>query len=130
MILETTPAAIRGHDRLPEEGLERALAMAKRLYVGNLKFTVTSVQLEELFAQFGAVSSADVLIDRDTGRSRGFGFVEMPNDDEAHEAIETLDGREHDGRRLTVNEAKPRNLGGDGRGGGGGYRRGGRDRDY
>ena len=83
------------------------MAMAKRLYVGNLKYTVTSEQLEELFAQFGSVSSAEVLIDRDTGRSRGFGFVEMPNDDQAHVAIETLDGRDHDGRRLTVNEAKP-----------------------
>jgi cold-inducible RNA-binding protein len=104
------------------------MAMAKRLYVGNLKYTVTSEQLEELFAQFGSVSSAEVLIDRDTGRSRGFGFVEMPNDDQAHVAIETLDGRDHDGRRLTVNEAKPRTQGGSG--GGGGYRRGGYDRDF
>jgi len=103
------------------------MAMAKRLYVGNLKYTVTSEQLGELFAQFGSVSSAEVLIDRDTGRSRGFGFVEMPNDDQAHAAIETLDGRDHDGRRLTVNEAKPRTQGGGG--GGGGYRRGGYDRD-
>jgi len=101
--------------------------MAKRLYVGNLKYTVSSEQLEELFAQFGSVSSAEVLIDRDTGRSRGFGFVEMPNDDQAHVAIETLDGRDHNGRRLTVNEAKPRTQGG---GGGGGYRRGGYDRDF
>ncbi len=101
--------------------------MAKRLYVGNLKYAVTSEQLEELFAQFGSVSSAEVLIDRDTGRSRGFGFVEMPNDDQAHAAIETLDGRDHDGRRLIVNEAKPRTQGG---GGGGGYRRGGYDRDF
>jgi len=109
------------------------MAMAKRLYVGNLKFTVTSEQLEELFAEFGSVTSAEVLIDRDTGRSRGFGFVEMPNDDQAQEAIETLDGRDHDGRRLTVNEAKPRTQrGGAGGGGGGGsgYRRGGYDRDY
>src|SRR5271157_4103135 len=98
--------------------------MAKRLYVGNLRYTVNSEQLEELFAQFGAVSSAEVLIDRETGRSRGFGFVEMPSDVEAHVAIETLDGRDHDGRRLTVNEAKPRTQGG------GGHRRGGYDRDY
>ncbi len=104
--------------------------MAKRLYVGNLKYTVTSEQLEELFARIGSVTSAEVLIDRDTGRSRGFGFVEMPNDDQAHEAIETLDGRDHDGRRLTVNEAKPRTQGGGSGGGGGGYRRGGYDRDY
>ena len=107
--------------------------MAKRLYVGNLRYSVTSVQLEELFSQFGAVSSADVLIDRETGRSRGFGFVEMLNDNEAYAAIEALDGRDHDGRRLTVNEAKPRSQGGGGGGaggGGGGYRRGGQDRDY
>ena len=100
----------------------RAIAMAKRLYVGNLKYTVTSEQLHELFEQFGAVNSAQVLSDRDTGRSRGFGFVEMANDDEAQAAIEALDGRDHDGRRLTVNEAKPRTSGG---GGGGGYRSGG-----
>ncbi len=104
--------------------------MAKRLYVGNLKYTVTSEQLEELFLKFGSVSSAEVLIDRETGRSRGFGFIEMPDDNQAHEAIETLDGRDHDGRRLTVNEAKPRTEGGRGGGGGGGFRQGGRDRDY
>ena len=97
--------------------------MAKRLYVGNLKYTVTSEQLQEMFEQFGAVSSAQVLSDRETGRSRGFGFVEMPNDDEAQNAIETLDGQDHDGRRLTVNEARPRTPGGGG--GGGGYRGGG-----
>ena len=90
------------------ESLLRASAMAKRLYVGNLKYTVDSDQLRELFEQFGSVSSAEVLSDRDTGRSRGFGFVEMANDDEALAAIETLDGRDHDGRRLTVNEARPR----------------------
>jgi RNA recognition motif-containing protein len=106
--------------------------MAKRLYVGNLKYTVTSEQLQELFEQFGSVSSAQVLSDRDTGRSRGFGFVEMPNDDEAQAAIESLDGQDHDGRRLTVNEARPRTSGGGGGGsggfrggGGGGYRGGG-----
>ena len=103
--------------------------MAKRLYVGNLKYTVSSEQLEELFARFGPVSSAEVPIDRETGRSRGFGFVEMANDQEAHEAIEALDGRDHDGRRLTVNEAKPRTQGG-GDGGGSGYRRGGYGRGY
>ncbi|WP_148594060.1 RNA recognition motif domain-containing protein [Aquisphaera giovannonii] len=102
--------------------------MAKRLYVGNLKYTVTSEQLQEIFEQFGSVSSAQVLSDRDTGRSRGFGFVEMPNDDEAQAAIDTLDGQDHDGRRLTVNEARPRTSGGGGGGyggGGGGYGGGG-----
>lgn len=98
--------------------------MAKRLYVGNLKYTATSAELQEMFEQFGAVTSAQVLSDRETGRSRGFGFVEMPNDEEALAAIEGLDGQDHDGRRLTVNEARPRAPGGGG-GGGGGYRGGG-----
>jgi RNA recognition motif-containing protein len=93
--------------------------MAKRLYVGNLKYTVTSEHLQELFEPFGTISSAEVLSDRDTGRSRGFGFVEMVDDEEALAAIEALDGRDHDGRRLTVNEARPRTTGG---GSGGGYR--------
>jgi RNA recognition motif-containing protein len=99
--------------------------MAKRLYVGNLKYSVTSEHLQEIFEQFGAVTSAQVLSDRETGRSRGFGFVEMPNDDEAQAAIDTMDGQDHDGRRLTVNEARPRTPGGGGGGGGGGYRGGG-----
>ncbi len=100
--------------------------MAKRLYVGNLKYTVASAQLQELFEQYGAVTSAQVLSDRETGRSRGFGFVEMSNDDEALAAIEGLDGQDYDGRRLTVNEARPRTPGGgSGGGGGGGYRGGG-----
>ncbi len=103
----------------------RASAMAKRLYVGNLKYTATSAQLQELFEQFGTVSSAQVLSDRETGRSRGFGFVEMANDDEAMAAIESLDGQDFDGRRLTVNEARPRTPGGAGGGGGGGSRGGG-----
>ena len=96
--------------------------MSKRLYVGNLKYTVTSAQLQELFEQYGAVSSASVLSDRETGRSRGFGFVEMMDDDEALSAIESLDGQDFDGRRLTVNEARPRTPSG---GGEGGYRGGG-----
>ncbi len=109
------------------ESLFRAIEMAKRLYVGNLKYTVTSEELQELFEQYGSVSSAQVLSDRETGRSRGFGFVEMVNDDEALAAIESLDGQDHDGRRLTVNEARPRTTGGGGGGGGsgGGYRGGG-----
>lgn len=101
--------------------------MAKRLYVGNLRYTVTSAQLQELFEQYGTVSSASVLNDRETGRSRGFGFVEMLDDNEALSAIEGLDGQDFDGRRLTVNEARPRTPGGGGGGdgGGGGYRGGG-----
>jgi RNA recognition motif-containing protein len=102
--------------------------MAKRLYVGNLKYTVTSEQLEDLFAPFGTVTSAEVLIDRETGRSRGFGFVEMSDDEQALEAIEALDGRDHDGRRLTINEAKPRTQSG-ARGGGAASRHGGGKRD-
>ena len=97
--------------------------MVKRLYVGNLKYTVTSEILKGLFEQYGAVGSAQVLSDRETGRSRGFGFVEMPNDDEAQAAILALDGQDHDGRQLIVNEAQPRSTGGGG--GDGGYRGGG-----
>jgi RNA recognition motif-containing protein len=108
------------------ESLFRAIAMAKRLYVGNLKYTATSAELQELFEPYGTVKTAQVLSDRETGRSRGFGFVEMDNDDEALAAIESLDGQDYDGRRLTVNEARPRAPGGGGGGdGGGGYRGGG-----
>ena len=97
-----------------------------RLYVGNLSYNVTNQSLEELFAQFGAVRSAQVIQDRDTGRSKGFGFVEMADDNAAREAINALNEKEHDGRPLTVNEARPREeRGGGGGGGGGGYRGGG-----
>jgi len=96
--------------------------MAKRLYVGNLAYSVTSEDLQEMFEQYGQVRSAQVLSDRETGRSRGFGFVEMDNDADAEAAIEALDGNDAGGRRLTVNEAKPRTPGG----GGGGYGGGGR----
>lgn len=100
--------------------------MAKRLYVGNLAYSVASEDLQELFEQFGAVRAAQVLSDRETGRSRGFGFVEMENDQEADAAIENLDGSDHLGRRLTVNEARPRTPGGSSGGGGrGGYGSGG-----
>ena len=98
--------------------------MAKRLYVGNLAYTVTSEDLQEMFEQYGQVRSAQVLSDRETGRSRGFGFVEMDDDAEAEAAIESLDGQDSQGRRLTVNEAKPRTPGGGG-GGGRGYGGGG-----
>ncbi len=103
--------------------------MAKRLYVGNLAYGVTSESLQVLFEAHGVVRSAQVLIDRETGRSRGFGFVEMEDDDAGDVAIAQIDGTEHQGRRLNVNEAKPRTPdGGGGRGqggGGGGYGGGG-----
>lgn len=98
--------------------------MGKKLYVGNLSYNVTNQALEDLFAPFGKVNSAEVIQDRDTGRSKGFGFVEMGDDNAAREAIAGLHEKEHDGRPLTVNEAKPRENRGGG-GGGGGYRSGG-----
>jgi RNA recognition motif-containing protein len=100
--------------------------MSKKLYVGNLGYDVSSASLEQLFAQHGTVQSAQVITDRDTGRSKGFGFVEMASDEEAAAAITALNGREHDGRTLTVNEAKPRESRGGGGGYGGGGGRGGR----
>lgn len=97
--------------------------MGKKLYVGNLDFATTDEDLERLFAAHGEVLSANVVSDRDTGRSRGFGFVEMGTDEEAQAAITELNEKEVNGRALTVNEAKPRKEGGGGgRGGGrGGY---------
>ena len=105
-------------------GTTRARAMAKRLHVGNLSYQMTSDDLQNLFEQHGAVREAQVLSDRETGRSRGFGFVEMEDDGEADAAIEALDGQEHMDRRLNVTEAKPRTESG-GRGGPGGGGRGG-----
>src|SRR6516162_5179699 len=101
--------------------------MGKKLYVGNLSFDVDSSELQRMFEPFGTVQSAQVVTDRETGRSRGFGFVEMGSDQEAQAAIEALAGRQASGRSLTVNEAKPReDRGGGGRGGyGGGGGRGG-----
>ncbi len=81
--------------------------MAKKLYVGNLSYNVDDKQLEEAFASAGTVESATVVMDKMTGRSRGFGFVEMANDDEAQKAIEAMDGKDLDGRALKVNEARP-----------------------
>jgi RNA recognition motif-containing protein len=95
--------------------------MGKKLYVGNLSYEVTDGDLEQLFAAHGTVESAQVIMDRDTGRSKGFGFVEMKTDQEAQAAIAALNGQESGGRSLTVNEARPR----EDRGGGGGGRRGG-----
>jgi len=103
--------------------------MGKKLYVGNLPYSVRDSDLEDLFAAHGSVQSAQVIIERDTGRSKGFGFVEMSNDQEAQEAISALNGRDMEGRTLTVNEARPKEEGGGGRrsggGGGGGYGGGG-----
>ena len=93
--------------------------MGKKLYVGNLSYSVTNATLEQLFSQYGQVRSAEVIQDRDTGRSKGFGFVEMADDNAAQDAISGLHETEHDGRALTVNEARPREERGGGGGGGG-----------
>lgn len=98
--------------------------MGKKLYCGNLSYNTTSSDLDQLFAEFGTVKSAEVINDRDTGRSKGFGFVEMQTDEEANAAINALNGQERDGRTLTVNEAKPREARSGG--GSGGGRSGGR----
>ena len=98
--------------------------MAKKLYVGNLSYQTTDASLEELFAVYGDVRSAQVVQDRESGSSKGFGFVEMSDDNAAAQAIEGLNDKEHDGRRLAVNEARPREERGPGGGGGGGARRG------
>jgi RNA recognition motif-containing protein len=99
------------------------LVVGKKLYVGNLGYAVTDGALAEMFGAHGTVQSAQVIMDRDTGRSKGFGFVEMGNDHEAQQAIQALNGKDVDGRALTVNEARPReDRGGGGRGGPGGGR--------
>ncbi|HEV8058680.1 MAG TPA: RNA-binding protein [Gemmataceae bacterium] len=117
--------------------------MAKNIYVGNLSWECTADDMLALFEEHGAVARAQVITDRETGRSRGFGFVEMESDEEAQKAIDALNGQEHQGRPLTVNEARPREergggggrsgyggggggRGGYGGGGGGGYSGGGR----
>jgi RNA recognition motif-containing protein len=99
--------------------------MGKRLYVGNLSFNATELDLRELLSESGTVTDAKLVMDRDTGRPRGFGFVEMSTEAEAQTAISNLNGREFLGRALTVNEAQERSGGGGGRGGGGGYGGGG-----
>src|SRR5580658_1020774 len=99
--------------------------MGKKLYVGNLAYGITDSDLSQMFAAHGTVQSAQVIMDRDTGRSKGFGFVEMGSEQEAQAAIAALNGKEHDGRALTVNEAKPREDRPRGGGGGGGGGRGG-----
>ena len=94
--------------------------MSMRLYVGNLAYSVTSQSLEQLFSEYGQVKDATVVQDRDTGRSKGFGFVEMNDNSQAQAAIQALNLKEVDGRCLTVNEARPREERGGGGGGGGG----------
>ena len=94
------------------------------IYVSNINFRTKSDSLQELFERYGEVSSANIITDRESGRSRGFGFVEMPNDDQAREAIEALNGTDFDGKTITVNEARPKterssDRGGYNRGGGG-----------
>jgi RNA recognition motif-containing protein len=122
------------------------LTVGKKLYVGNLSYNVSSSDLDQMFSQYGTVQSSQVIQDRDTGRSKGFGFVEMSSDAEAQAAIDGLHDQEHGGRRLTVNEARPREDrgggggfggggggyggGGGSRGGGGGYGGGGGGRSY
>lgn len=98
--------------------------MGNKLYVGNLSFRVSSEDLQDHFSAAGVVESANVVHDRETGRSRGFGFVEMASDDEATAAIAQFNGQEYDGRNMVVNEARPRE------GGGGGGNRGGRGGGY
>ena len=105
--------------------------MGKKLYVGNLSYSTTDQVLQDLFSQCGTVESARIITDRDSGRSKGFGFVEMSSDNEAQTAISKFDGQQFEGRAMTVNEAKPQapreNRGGGGGGGGrGGFGGGGR----
>ncbi|MCV2419500.1 RNA recognition motif domain-containing protein [Paucibacter sp. DJ2R-2] len=105
--------------------------MGNKLYVGNLAYSVRDESLHEAFSQFGSVTSAKVMMDRDTGRSKGFGFVEMGSDAEAQTAINGMNGQDLDGRAIVVNEARPREerpggFGGGGRSGGGGFGGGGR----
>jgi len=109
--------------------------MASKLFIGSLSYNVTSAKLEELFSEYGKIQSAEVIIDRQTGQSKGFGFVEMESSDDAKKAIEGLNGKEVDGRTIVVNEARPRepkpffggmgSRGGGGSGGRGGFGRGG-----
>src|ERR1700733_15346059 len=103
----------------------RSSILSKKLYVGNLTYNVNETDLEALFTPFGTVQNAQIIVDRDTNRSKGFGFVEMDTDAQAQAAIQGLNAHEHDGRNLTVNEAKPREARTGGGGGYGGGRSGG-----
>lgn len=100
--------------------------MGKKLYCGNLSYNVSKGDLEALFAPYGSVRSAEIVMDRDTGQSKGFGFVEMENEGDAQKAIQALNDVMNDGRPLKVNEAKPREERGGGGGGRGNFNRGGR----
>lgn len=120
------PAPSLGDDEAPtirggsgEDGIGRPATMGKNIYVGNLPYDTTGDDLVELFQTYGTVTSGQVIIDKFSGRSRGFGFVEMSNDDEAQQAIDALNGQPMGGRPLTVNEARPREERGGGGGGGG-----------
>jgi RNA recognition motif-containing protein len=110
--------------KFPKRGKVNYL-MSTKLYVGNLSFNTTSQDLESMFGEFGSVQSANLIEDRETGRSRGFGFVEMSSKEEGEAAIASMNGKEVDGRALTVNEAKPREDRGGSGGGRGGYGGGG-----
>ena len=105
--------------------LSHEVEPSMKIYVGNLSFHTSEADLQELFSEFGSVESCRVITDRDTGRSRGFGFVEFGSDAEGRAAIEKMSGKEIDGRALTVNEAKPQENRGGGGGGRGGYGGGG-----
>ncbi len=94
--------------------------MGRKLYVGNLPYSATESALSEKFAEFGTVESVNLITDRGTGQSKGFGFIEMASNSEAQTAIDKLNGVDYEGRPMKVNEAKPRGSGGGGRGGGGG----------
>jgi RNA recognition motif-containing protein len=96
--------------------------MGRKLYVGNLPYTVSEDALSDKFGEFGRVESVKIITDRDTGQSKGFGFIEMGSDSEAHAAIDALNGTDYEGRPLKVNEAKPQERGRGGGGGGGGRR--------
>ena len=97
--------------------------MGRKLYVGNLPYSASQDSLQETFSQCGTVESVNVITDRDTGQSKGFGFIEMSSDSEAQKAIQELNGKEIDGREIKVNEAKPKAPRGGGGGGGGGGNR-------
>ena len=99
--------------------------MATNIYVGNLPWTTTNDELADMFSQYGQVTKAQVITDRETGRSRGFGFVEMTSEEEAQRAIDAMNNQDFNGRPLTVNIAKPREAGGGGGGGRGGFGGGG-----